>query len=85
MKYKFLKDCIGIYNKEYKFGEIYDLEQWSLDFQGKSSKQRNKEGILIVCHGQGEFDEFIIGRDIEKVAQHKTSKTKRNGNGSKIK
>lgn len=67
MKVKFLKDYIGIYNIEYKKGSIHNIEQWHCDYRGQTPKQRTKQGIIVKCYGQGEFDVFQVGIDVELI------------------
>ena len=65
VKVRFLKDYVGWYNITHLKDSIEELEQWHCSYRGKSSKQRNAEGLIVVCYGQGEFDVFKVGEDIE--------------------
>lgn len=62
MKYRVrvLRDFKGWMNQPFKMGEEMVLTDWP---------HRTKEGYLVECYGQGDFNWFKIGEDIEILEQ----------------
>lgn len=63
-KLKFLVDTQGCGGIEYKIGDIKPFHRW--EFQ-KDSKW--DDSWFVICYGQGMFDAFKIGIDVEIIKE----------------
>ena len=55
---RFKRDVLGIYNLLFPAGSTYEYTPWDHEWQGKTEPQRRKDGLFVVCYGQGEFNVF---------------------------
>jgi len=65
MELKFLRNVLGIYNTQFKEGEIKKYYPWHFIWHGMTESERVNNGIFLECAGQGEFDIFYENKDVE--------------------
>jgi hypothetical protein len=53
-------------------GETFEYAPWDFEWQGMQEEERIAKGIFVKCYGHGEFDVYILGKDVEIVAENET-------------
>lgn len=69
IRLKMIVDRTGLYNRQFKAGDVVDYGSWDFEWQGMTEAERVEQGIFVHCHGQGEFEVFREGVDVELFAE----------------